>query len=235
MRSSLDFSSWSSVLSTVLGLLLVTCLMMGIRLLFMQTVQKRRERENRQINERLKTLIAAYKTLGSSFTGTLSVNPLHLRDFRKNDATSPQSSASESLNERQRRIRDAVEAALSDIILLGTEEQVELAARAAQDMVAGRPIETAALVASLRGFIRDALDLEPIPSHLQIPPQGPARPNTGGASANRKAGEAQGSGSRGGAGNQGTGIGSGGLGLGAGLGSGLSAGRVSEDLTDRRS
>lgn len=240
MRSSLDFSSWTSLLSTVLGLLLVTCLMMGIRLLFMQTVQKRRERENRQINERLKTLIAAYKTLGSSFTGTLSVSPLHLRDFRQNDETSPQSPASESLNERRRRIRDAVEAALSDIILLGTEEQVELAARAAQDMVAGRPIETAALVTSLRGFIRDALDLEPIPSHLQIPSQGPARPSTGGTGGNRKAGEAQGSGSRGGAGagasvgGQGAGLGAGGLGLGAGLGSGLSAGTGSEDLTVHR-
>lgn len=237
MRSSLDFSSWTSLLSTVLGLLLVTCLMMGIRLLFMQTVQKRRERENRQINERLKTLIAAYKTLGSSFTGTLSVSPLHLRDLRQSDETPPQTPAGDSLNERRRRIRDAVEAALSDIILLGTEEQVELAARAAQDMVAGRPIETAALVTSLRGFIRDALDLEPIPSHLQIPSQGPARPSTGGAGGNRKAGEAQGSGSRGGAGagGQGTGMGAGGLGLGAGLGSGLSAGTGSEDLTDRRS
>ncbi|EED67560.1 hypothetical protein SR914_21410 [Comamonas testosteroni] len=237
MRSSLDFSSWTSLLSTVLGLLLVTCLMMGIRLLFMQTVQKRRERENRQINERLKTLIAAYKTLGSSFTGTLSVSPLHLRDLRQTDETPTQTPAGDSLNERRRRIRDAVEAALSDIILLGTEEQVELAARAAQDMVAGRPIETAALVTSLRGFIRDALDLEPIPSHLQIPSQGPARPSTGGAGGNRKAGEAQGSGSRGGAGagGQGTGMGAGGLGLGAGLGSGLSAGTGSEDLTDRRS
>ncbi|EFI60876.1 MULTISPECIES: hypothetical protein [Comamonas] len=235
MLSSLDFSSWTSLLSTVLGLLLVTCLMMGIRLLFMQTVQKRRERENRQINERLKTLIAAYKTLGSSFTGTLSVSPLHLRELRQNDETPPQPPAGASLNERRRRIRDAVEAALSDIILLGTEEQVELAARAAQDMVAGRPIETAALVTSLRGFIRDALDLEPIPSHLQIPSQGPARPSTGGAGGNRKAGEAQGSGGRSGAGAQGASMGAGGLGLGAGLGSGLSAGTGSEDLTDRRS
>lgn len=235
MRSSLDFSSWTSLLSTVLGLLLVTCLMMGIRLLFMQTVQKRRERENRQINERLKTLIAAYKTLGSSFTGTLSVSPLHLRELRQNDETPPQPPAGASLNERRRRIRDAVEAALSDIILLGTEEQVELAARAAQDMVAGRPIETAALVTSLRGFIRDALDLEPIPSHLQIPSQGPARPSTGGAGGNRKAGEAQGSGGRSGAGAQGASMRAGGLGLGAGLGSGLSAGTGSEDLTDRRS
>ena len=225
MRSSLDFSSWTSLLSTVLGLLLVTCLMMGIRLLFMQTVQ----------NERLNTLIAAYKTLGSSFTGTLSVSPLHLRELRQNDETPPQPPAGASLNERRRRIRDAVEAALSDIILLGTEEQVELAARAARDMVAGRPIETAALVTSLRGFIRDALDLEPIPSHLQIPSQGPARPNIGGAGGNRKAGEAQGSGGRSGAGAQGASMGAGGLGLGAGLGSGLSTGTGSEDLTDRRS
>ena len=78
----IDFSSWQSVLSTIAGLLLVTCLMMGVRLLFMQTIQKRREQENRQINERLKTLISAYKTLGSSFTGQLEVRPTHLRDVR---------------------------------------------------------------------------------------------------------------------------------------------------------
>ena len=144
MRIPLDFSSWSSVLSAVLSLLLVTCLMMGIRLLFMQTVQKRRERENRQINERLKSLIAAYKTLGGSFTGTLSVSPMHLRDLRQAEAEQGSASINEGLAERRRRIRDAVEAALSDIILLGTEEQVALAAKAAQDMVEGRPIETSA-------------------------------------------------------------------------------------------
>lgn len=72
MRGFLDFSSWSGLLSTLLGLVLVTLLMVGIQLVFMQTMQRRRERENRQINERLKTLIAAYKTLGSSFTGELA-------------------------------------------------------------------------------------------------------------------------------------------------------------------
>lgn len=41
MRSAFNFSSWSSVLSTVLGLLLMTCLRMGIRLIFMPTVQSR--------------------------------------------------------------------------------------------------------------------------------------------------------------------------------------------------
>jgi len=55
----------------------------GIRLLVMQRVQQRRERQNRQINERLKTLIAAYKTLGGSFTGNLAVDPSYLRDVTK--------------------------------------------------------------------------------------------------------------------------------------------------------
>ena len=63
MRSALDFSSWQALISTLLGLVLVSVVAVGVRLLVMLTVQQRRERENRQINERLKTLIAAYKTL----------------------------------------------------------------------------------------------------------------------------------------------------------------------------
>ena len=235
MRSSLDFSSWSSLLSTVLGLLLMTCLMMGIRLLFMQTVQKRRERENRQINERLKSLIAAYKTLGGSFTGTLSVSPEHLRDLRQVSDEAQANAPSDTVSERRRRIRDAVEAALSDIILLGTEEQVALAAKAAQDMVDGRPIETSELVTSLRSFIRDALDLDPLPGHLQIPAQGPARPSAGagggrGGNSSAGAGGAGNAGGRGGGGGGGMGAGMGGLGLGAGLGVGMHG---SSDVTDR--
>jgi hypothetical protein len=53
-----DFSSSQAVLSTLLGLAIITLLGVGIRLLLMQTVQQRRERANRQINERLRTLIA---------------------------------------------------------------------------------------------------------------------------------------------------------------------------------
>ena len=82
MRNLLDFSSWPALLSTVMGLLVATLVMVGVRLVFMQTMQRRRERENRQINERLKTLIAAYKTLGGSFTGQLQVSPAHMRDLR---------------------------------------------------------------------------------------------------------------------------------------------------------
>ena len=56
---NLDFSSWQALLSTVVGLAIIALVTVGIRLLIMQTVQQRRERENRQINERLRTLIAA--------------------------------------------------------------------------------------------------------------------------------------------------------------------------------
>ena len=161
-----DFSSWQAVLSTVLGLGIVTLAAVGIRLLFMLTIQQRRERENRQINERLRTLIAAYKTLGGSFTGTLEVDPTHLRDLRGSGAGEDEGAAAAPGSDRRRRIRDAVEAALSDILLLGTEEQVRLAAKAAGDLAAGRPVETAAIVVSLRNFIREVLDLDAVPAAL---------------------------------------------------------------------
>ncbi|KAF1700614.1 hypothetical protein CSC66_15705, partial [Pseudoxanthomonas kaohsiungensis] len=195
MRGFLDFSSWSGLLTTLFGLVLVSLVAVGIRLVFMQTLQRRRERENRQVNERLKTLIAAYKTLGGSFTGELGVDPSHLRDLRRDPARAGSEAADTPGAERRRRIRDAVEAALSDVILLGTEEQVRLAAQAAQDMVAGRRVETAALVASLRAFIRQALDLAPIPPGVAIPSQGPLRVTAGGGGGKRDgAGEGRGGG-----------------------------------------
>src|SRR6185369_6915172 len=176
-----DFSSWQGVVSTLLGLVVVSLVAVGIRLLVMQRVQRRRERENRQINERLKTLIAAYKTLGGSFTGDLAVDPSHLRDLRARAASTAAPSSQDdsahdaSHGDRRRRVRDAVEAALADVVLLGTEEQVRLAVRAADEMVAGRSVEIAELVVSLRTFIRDALDLEPVPPELVVPRQGPLR------------------------------------------------------------
>ena len=83
---NLDFTSWQGLLSTLLGLALITLIGVGVRLLVMQTIQQRRARENRQINERLRTLIAAYKTLGGSFTGNLAVDPRHLRDLKREEA-----------------------------------------------------------------------------------------------------------------------------------------------------
>jgi hypothetical protein len=227
-QSTFDFSSWQGLLSTLLGVALFSLIVVGIRLLIMHTVQLRRERENRQINERLRTLIGAYKVLGGSFTGSLAVDPAHLRDQRirsEEENDPPEGSLATSVAhlsdvgherpgaERRRRIRDAVEAALSEVILLGTEEQVRLAATAANDLVAGRSVETAALVVSLRNFIREVLDLEAVPAEVAIPKQGPTRPSTGvgrGGRDERGAGAA-----RRGGGGQGGGAGMAGVGLGA--------------------
>ena len=212
---NLDFSSWQGVLSTLLGLAVITLLGVGIRLLIMQTVQQRRERENRQINERLRTLIAAYKTLGGSFTGDLAVDPTHLRDLKAAPgSTFP--ALDQTSSDRSRRIRDAVEAALSDIILLGTEEQVRLASRAATELVAGRPVHTDELVISLRSFIRTVLDLDPLSSDISIPKQGPARP--GAAKAGSGRGDGSGDGAKGGKGSGAD------MGAGAGMGMGLGVG-----------
>ena len=206
----IDFSSWQSVVFSLLGLALVALVGVGIRLLAMMTIQQRRERMNRQINERLRTLIAAYKTLGGSFTGDLTTDPRHLRDLKKAEGDeAPLDLAGGS--DRARRIRDAVEAALSDIILLGTETHVRLATGAARELVAGRPVHTHDLVVALRAFIREALDLDPIPAGLEIPRQGPARPPAGGGKGGDRGGK-EGGGGGGGQGGMGGGLGGGGLG-----------------------
>jgi len=220
----IDFSSWQGVLSTLAGLVLITLLGVGIRLLVMQTLQQRRERENRQINERLRTLMAAYKTLGGSFTGELGVDPAHLRDLRQR---AHEEGIAEPGSDRARRIRDAVEAALSDILLLGTDEQVRLAARAASELAQGRPVHTHELVISLRDFVREALDLAPVPADLEIPRQGPTRPAGSGGGSGKGRNEGEGKGGRtggGGGGGMGAGMGWLGVGAGAALGAGHAAG-----------
>lgn len=199
---------------TLIGLALVTLIGVGIRLVMMVTIQQRRERMNRQINERLRVLIAAYKTLGGSFTGDLTVDPTHLRDLqRRSSGEGDAADTGDSIiagSDRARRIRDAVETALSDVILLGTEEHVRLAERAARELVAGRPVHTHELVVSLRDFIRQALDLDPIPSDLAIPMQGPGRPSGNGGG--RGKGERDGKGGKGGGA---------GMGMGGGMGGGV--------------
>jgi type II secretory pathway pseudopilin PulG len=241
---NLDFSSWQNLLSTLFALALVTLIGVGIRLVAMSTIQQRRERANRQINERLRVLIAAYKTLGGSFTGDLTVDPTHLRDLRRRaqppatDAGVTGAEVEDTGSDRARRMRDAVEGALSDIILLGTEDHVRLAERVARELVAGRQVHTHELVVSLRDFIRKALDIDPVPADLEFPRQGPARP---GASGERGKGKGGTDGERGsgGAGNRG----GGGMALGAsmgglaGLGTGEGTGaedKHSDDITARR-
>ena len=229
---TVDFSSWQSVGFTLIGLVLVTLIGVSIRLVMMMTIQQRRERMNRQINERLKTLIAAYKVLGGSFTGNLSVDPRHLRDIR---TTSSEVSTGPALDipeaelmldetngsERPRRIRDAVEAALSDIILLGTEDQLRLAARAAKELAEGRPVHTHELVVSLRDFIRKALDLDPVPADVVMPVQGPTRPASSGGRGSGSGGRSSGAEADRGGGKAGAGGGSGGMAGGIGMAGGL--------------
>jgi len=213
----MDFSSWQGAMTTLIGLAVFTLLGVGIRMLMMQTIQQRRERMNRQINERLKTLISAYRTLGGSFTGRLTVDPTHLRDVREREQAGVAEMALDEAtasSDRTRRMRDAVEAALADILLLGTEEHCRLAGQAAADMAAGRPIHTAELVVSLRNFIRSALDLDPMPGDVAIPLQGPTRTQGG---AGRARGEAGGGRGAGGGNNA---EGGGGMGMGIGMGMG---------------
>jgi uncharacterized membrane protein YgcG len=223
-----DFSSWQGVLMTTLGLAVFTLIGVGIRVLMMQTIQQRRERMNRQINERLRTLISAYRTLGGSFTGRLTVDPTHLRDLRVAEQADGEDGADQDASrssDRSRRIRDAVEAALADIILLGTEQHVRLASQAAIDMAASRPIHTAELVISLRDFIRTALDLGPIPDDVEVPLQGPTRSQAG-------AGRGKGEGDRDGNRNSARGGGNMGGGAGLGMGVGLGIGSKKNDQPD---
>ena len=246
-----DFSSWHGVMTTLLGFALFMVLGMGMRVLMMMTVQQRQQKMNRQINERLRTLMAAYKVLGGSFTGMLQVDPRSRRKYRESMAqgagageaavvdpgtlvpedavTSEQVTIAapepgslregglpQVVIERRIQMRDTVEAALSDVLLLGTDEHVRLAARAAEQLAAGHPIQTAELVVALRAYIRKALGLEEIPADVTIPAQGPTRPAPQGARGGRGEGERR----EGGAGGMGGGLGGGGMGMGMGMGMG---------------
>jgi uncharacterized membrane protein YgcG len=217
----IDLTSWQGILLTIFSVALIALIGVGIRVLMMMTIQQRQQRMNRQINERLRTLMSAYKVLGGSFTGQLTVDPTHLRELTQKAKEAGLEAPDGNGSDRGRRIRDAVEAALSDILLLGTEDQVRLAAQAARDMAAGRPIHTAELVISLRDFIRTALDLAPVPADAEIPSQGPTRQQGGGG---RGKGEGE---KRGGGGGGGGGMGGGGTGGGMGLGMG--GGRGTDD------
>ncbi len=174
----------------------ITLIAVGLRLLLMQTVQQRRERQNRQINEALAYLDRRIQDAGRSFTGDLSVDPTHRRDLPRGPETD---SALVASGARARRIRDTVEAALSDLLLLGTEQQVRLAAVAATELASGRPVHTAELVVSLRDFIREVLDLEPVPALARhsAPRSGAAHRGRAGAPRRKKRRRGQGVGRRG--------------------------------------
>lgn len=169
---------------TLIASLTVAMVLLGIRIFVMQRVQQKRQRENRQETERLRSLVAAYRSLAGSFSPAADTDRVQL------------------------------EAVLGDIVLFGSLRQVELAAQCATALVRGEPVNYQVLVEELRSDLRRQLGLEPIPADLVLPPSGPgrvARTSRGEGDGSRRGGGAQGGGGGGGAA---AGAGAGGVGVG---------------------
>jgi uncharacterized membrane protein YgcG len=184
---------------TVIVSLTVAIFLLAIRIFVMQRVQTRRQRENRQETERLKSLVAAYRTMAGSFS------PAEAGD------------------------REQLEAALSDIILFGSLRQVELASACARALTTGVPVDHQELIADLRSTLRDQLGLDAIPETIDIPAAGPAPARMNGEGARGRGGRGGGGMGGGGMGGGGTGVGVGvGLGAGSTVAVGSDPGETPE-------
>jgi uncharacterized membrane protein YgcG len=131
---------------TLIASLLLAVVLLAIRIFVMQRVQQQRQRENRQETERLKSLVAAYRSLAGSFSPAMEED------------------------------RTQMEETLADIVLFGSLPQVELAARCAAGIKRGEHVNYQALVEELRADLRTQLGLEAIPPSLVLPASGPGRP-----------------------------------------------------------
>lgn len=142
---------------SIIASLVVAVLLLAVRIFVMQRIQQRRQRENRQETERLKSLVAAYRSLAGSFT---PAGEQH---------------------------RAQLEEALADVVLFGSIHQVEMAAACATALTRGEPVVYQSLIDALRSDLRTQLGLEPIPATLRLPAAGPGstlragRPEGGGA------------------------------------------------------
>ena len=170
---------------SIIGSLLITVLLLAMRIFVMQRIQSRRQRENRQETERLKSLVAAYRSLAGSFSPFLEEH------------------------------RDQLEETLSDIVLFGSLREVELAAAAARALTAGETLSYQPLIEALRADVRSQLGLDPIPPSIELPPSGPGRRRNDGEGSGRGGGGGGSGGGGGGGGGLGGGAaGAGGLGAG---------------------
>jgi uncharacterized membrane protein YgcG len=179
MRFS-EIGTWPFTVGVPLFIALVLLLM---RVFIMGRAQEKRQRANRQQTERLKSLVSAYRVLAGSFQ--------------------PIQAEAETLDEVD---RSAMEAALSDILLFGSADQVAMAAVCAEAIIDGRAPPLEPLVTDLRRDLRMQLGLAPIDAALKLPVPGPVRT----ARSNRKNGAAEGresAGARGGGGGGGLFIG----------------------------
>jgi hypothetical protein len=166
---------------SIIASLVVAVVLLAIRIFVMQRMQTQRQRENRQETERLKSLVAAYRSLAGSFSPATGEH------------------------------RSQIEEALGDIVLFGSVRQVELAARYAIAATRGETVDYQPLIVDLRSDLRTQLGLEPIPGSFELPDSGPSRnvrpsrPEGGGAG--RAAGGGGGGGAGGAAGVGGVGAG----------------------------
>ena len=183
--SNIGASSLPIIISLVVAIVLL-----AIRIFVMQRVQSKRQRENRQETERLKSLVAAYRSLAGSFS----------------PATGEQSTQ--------------MEESLSDIVLFGSVEQVRMAAQCAMALKRNEAVDYQPLADSLRSDLRTQLGLGPIPDDIELPDSGPSRSakNGRGEGEGRNGGGAAGRGGNAGGGGGG-GIG-GAIGLGGVVGLG---------------
>jgi uncharacterized membrane protein YgcG len=156
---------------SIMASLVVAVVLLAVRIFVMQRIQQRRQRENRQETERLKSLVAAYRSLAGSFSPATGQH------------------------------KTQMEEALADVVLFGSIRQVELAAQCAVALTRGEPVAYQPLIAELRSDLRNQLGLEAIPAALALPDAGPGSlPRTGRAEGGGGAGRAGGAGGGGGLG-----------------------------------
>ncbi|MDP3609863.1 MAG: preprotein translocase subunit YajC [Methylophilus sp.] len=160
---------------TLIASLVIAVVLLGIRVFVMQRVQQKRQRENRQETERLKSLVAAYRALAGSFSPAVEEH------------------------------NSLIEETLADIVLFGSIEQVTLAAKCVNHLKANEHVDYQPLIHSLRRDLRLQLGLEAIPAYLLLPPSGPSRntkngrgEGEGGKGADARAGAGQAAGGGGG-------------------------------------
>ncbi|MEP7156881.1 MAG: preprotein translocase subunit YajC [Betaproteobacteria bacterium] len=167
---------------TLIASLTLTVVLLAIRVFVLQRIQQRRQRENRQETERLKSLVAAYRSLAGSFTPAAIEHSMQMEET------------------------------LGDIVLFGSLEQVELAAACATELKRGLPVvDYQPLIAALRADLRRQLGLEPIPARIVLPQSGPGRSLRTGRGEGEGGGRVGARGGGGGMGGSGAAAGAGGL------------------------
>lgn len=124
---------------------IVAVILLAIRLYVLLRVRHKRQRENRQETERLKSLVVAYRSLAGSFTPATGEH------------------------------RGQMEEALADVVLFGSIKQVEMAAACVQALTLGEAVDYQPLIEELRADLRNQLGLDPIPPELALPLSGPGR------------------------------------------------------------